>query len=509
MTTRYVLGIDAGQTTVKAVLHDEQLRPVAIGRRSSPLNTSVPRQADRSQDELWSVAAGAIRDALEQSGIDPTSIAAIGVAGHGDGLHLVDAAGAPVGMAITAVDSRAHVEADQILADPERRRIILERSGQLPVASSPGVLLKWMVDHEPELMRRAHAMLSCKDIIRLRLTGEIATEISDACSSFLDAAAAPAEVRWSREVLEAYGLGEWEHLLPQIRLGGDIGGSVTAEAAALTGLAEGTPVIMGLHDVQAASIGMSALIPGRLALVAGSFSTNGVTTTARDVDARWQSRLSVRPDLRIAMSTSPTASPTLEWMLRLLGVNTPEDRDALFAEAAALDPNEHVPLVLPYLFASPLGAEASGTIADVRGWHTSAHLLRGTLEGIVLMHVWHTSALAEKFQWETGAEAAAVLGGGLSNSALYVQLVANALRQPIQVISNEEAGAFGVAALAAVSAGLIPSLEQAQTLVQRQPAVEPTAASADYWKRVIASFNALGTTLAPWWHAQNAPRGDN
>lgn len=177
MTTRYVLGIDAGQTTVKAVLHDEQLRPVAIGRRSSPLNTSVPRQADRSQDELWAVAAGAIRDAIEQSGIDPASIAAIGIAGHGDGLHLVDTDGAPVGMAITAVDSRAHLEADAILADPVRRSIILERSGQLPVASSPGVLLKWMVANEPDLMQRASAMLSCKDIIRLRLTGVVATEI--------------------------------------------------------------------------------------------------------------------------------------------------------------------------------------------------------------------------------------------------------------------------------------------------------------------------------------------
>lgn len=119
-------------------------------------------------------------------------------------------------------------------------------------------------------------------------------------------------------------------------------------------------------------------------------------------------------------------------------------------------------------------------------------------------------ALAEQFGWETGSgPGAAVLGGGLSNSALYVQLVANALRQPIQVISNEEAGAFGVAALAAVSVGLIPSLEDAQNLVDREPAVEPSPESARYWDRVIASFNELCATLAPWWHAQNAPRGDN
>lgn len=270
------------------------------------------------------------------------------------------------------------------------------------------------------------------------------------------------------------------------------------EAAERSGLAEGTLVVAGVHDVQAAAIGMGALIPDRLALVAGSFSTNGVTTTRDDVDPRWQSRLSIRPDLRIAMSTSPTASPALDWLLGLLGVTDAAQRAALFAEAAALNPQQSVPLVLPFLYASPLGADASAVLAGVRGWHSRAHILRGMLEGIVLMHHWHTSALAERFHWDETI----VLGGGLSHSELYVQLVANALRAPIQVIQNEEAGAFGAAALAAVSQGMFPSIEAAQERVVRASVVEPTAESASYWQDTTAALGSLGSALDPWWTAQ-------
>lgn len=496
MSPRYLLGIDAGQTTVKAVLHDERLRPIATARRSSPVQTKVPRHVERSQNALWAAAADAIGEAVTTSGIRPSDIAAVAVTGHGDGLHLVDAQGRPVGPAITAVDSRAHEEAEEVRSDPERLRTVLSLSGQQPTPGGAGPLLLWLARHQPELIERAHAMLFCKDVIRLRLTGLIVTDFSDATASFLDTSTAT----WSSDVLAAYGLAGFERLLPELRSSADPAGEVTREAAERTGLHEGTPVITGMHDVQAASIGMGALVPGRLAMVAGSFSTNGVTTTQTDVDPRWQSRLSITPDIRIAMSTSPTASPSVDWMLRLLGASMETDRDELFAAAAALDPQGQVPLVLPYLQGSPVGPDASAALAGVRGWHTRAHVFRGMLEGVVLMHFWHTRALGEKFSWEFPL----VLGGGLSRAPLYVQLVANALRAPIQAVHNDEAGAFGAAALAGVSRGLFGSIGEAQSLVEKAQAVEPTPDSEGYWTDVVSSFDGLGDSLAPWWERNRA-----
>ncbi|WP_368496576.1 FGGY-family carbohydrate kinase [Herbiconiux sp. A18JL235] len=494
---RHLLGVDVGQTAVKAVVHDESLRPVGVGRRSSPVDREVPRFAERSQDALWAAAAGAISEAVTASGVDPASIAAVGITGHGDGLHLVSADGTPVGPAITAMDSRAHVEAAQLAADEERMRVVLGRSGQEPTPGAAGNLLRWLLEHDPERIARADAMLFCKDVIRLRLTGVIATDYSDATASFLDTATA----EWSGEIVEAYGLPDsLMRLLPPLHPSGDVVGAVLPEAAAATGLTVGTPVVAGLHDVQAAAIGMGALEPGRLAIVAGSFSTNGVTTTRDDVDPRWQSRLSITPELRIAMSTSATASPALNWVLRMLGAHDDAARDLLFAEAAALDPEEQVPLVLPFLVDSPLGADSSAALAGVRGWHTPAHVLRGALEGIALMHVWHTRALGERFDWEQPV----VLGGGIARAPLYVQLVANALRSPVVVVQNEEAGAFGAAAVAGAAVGVFESVSAAQELVERSSPVLPTEESAAYWAGVIRSFDEATAALTPWWRARAA-----
>lgn len=491
--TGLLLGIDVGQTAVKAVLHDERLRPIAVARRASPVDRPAARHAERSQDALWAAVAEAVAEVMATPGVDSSLVAAVGITGHGDGLHLVTASGEPVGPAITAMDSRAHLEAAELAADPDRLRVVLERSGQLPTPGAAGNLLRWLLRHDPERVARADTMLFCKDVIRHRLTGELSTDYSDACASFLDVGTAS----WSAEVLDAYGLpADLLRLLPPINPSGTVVGQVLPEAAAITGLAVGTPVISGLHDVQASSIGMGALVPGRLALVAGSFSTNGVTTTRPDVDPRWQSRLSITPDLRIAMSTSATASPSFDWTLRLLGASDPADRDALIAEAAALPPEEPVPLVLPFQSDSPLGSDATATIAGVRAGHTRAHVLRGAMEGIVLMHRWHTRALAERFDWDEPV----VLGGGLARSPLYVQLVANALRAPVTVVDSEEAGALGAAIVAGVATGLLASVEQAQhDVVRHAPAVLPTAASAGYWAEVGRAFDELVIALDPWW----------
>lgn len=494
--SRYLLGVDVGQTAVKAVIFDDRLRPVSVARRASPVDRSVSRRAERTQAELWSTAADAIAEAVAASSIDPALIAAVGIAGHGDGLHLVTKEGTAASPAITAMDSRAHREAAELVADAGRLKVILEHSGQVPTAGAAGNILRWLQRNDPAMIDRADTMLFCKDVIRLHLTGEFSTDYSDACASFLDTTTA----QWSAELIEAYGLPrDIMRLLPPITRSGDIVGHVLPEAAHRTGLIAGTPVISGMHDVQAASIGMGALIPGRLALVAGSFTTNGVTTRQTDVDARWQSRLSITPDLRIAMSTSATASPAFDWILALLGVTTVDGRDAILADAAALDPVAAVPLILPFLVDSPLGANASSVFAGIRSWHTPAHVVRGALEGIALMHFWHTRALAEKFDWEQPV----LLSGGLSRSPLYAQLVANALRTPVCVVETAEAGAFGAAAVAGVSVGMFGSIDAAQEqFVRYGPPVSPTPESAGYWSDVRASFDELVAAVEPWWAAR-------
>lgn len=491
MGDNYFLGIDAGQTTVKAVLHDQQLRPVSIARGKSPNYQPEKRMVERSHDDLWEASRSAISTAINTSGINPRDIAGIGITGHGDGLHLVDAHAQPVGQAIMAVDSRAWREMEEILVDVPRAEELLTLTGQVPFLGSPGILLKWLATHRPEDVERAHTFLFCKDVLRSRLTGDIGTDYSDASASFLDVDRGT----WSSRALDLYGLGGLDHLFPSVYHSTDLVGTVSATAAEQTGLAHGTPVIAGSHDVHAATLGMGALSPDTLSLVAGSFSINGVVTTNPARDARWQSRLSLEAGMRIAMSTSATATTSLEWFLHTLGLDSEAARDALFQRAAEVVPKSDFPMLTPYMFASPFGDKPSGTMVGLRSWHEAPDVLRACLEGIVLMHSWHTRALSESFTWSRTVR----LGGGLAQSELYSQLVADSLNTRVEVVSHDETGAYGTAAMAAVASGFLDSLDNASRGVSVERVHEPVADHQAYWQDRIEKFDQLHAALTDLW----------
>jgi len=491
----YFIGIDAGQTVVKAVVHDANLKPLCVARGASPLQKPQARFVERSHDDLWAAATTAIRTAVESSGINPSDVAGVGITGHGDGLHLVDSDGNGVGPAITAVDSRAWREMDEILSDADRSDTILTMSGQVPFLGSPGVILAWTAKNEPERISSSHAILACKDVLRLRLTGHFGTDFSDASGTFLD----HRSKTWSAELLDAYGVSHALHLLPGLHLGSDVVASVSAEAAQATGLAAGTPVVAGSHDVHAAALGMGALRDSMLTLIAGSFSINAVTTTAQAVHPSWQNRWSVTPDLRMAMSTSATASTTLEWFLGTVGASGAIERDNLFQQAANLDLSDDLPLLIPYLYASPHGEAPSGTFLGLRSWHTPAHLLKATLEGIAWMHVWHTRELSRSFSWHRQAR----LGGGIANSPFYSDMVAQALGLDIEVVLNEESGCFGAAAMAAVGVGHLTSVDHALDMVSVERRHSPRAADVDYWTSRTELFDSAVERLMPVWKTWN------
>ena len=487
----YFLGIDAGQTVVKAVLFDDQLQQVELARGQSPTESPEPRHVQRSHEALWSTTVEAITGVLRKSGVNPAQIGGICTTGHGDGLHLVAQDGKPSGPAITAVDSRAWREMEEIAEDSGRAQKILELSGQIPFLGSTGIIMSWVATHRPEWLDGEPTMLFCKDVINFRLTGARATDYSDASASFLNVQTG----QWSSELLELYGLKGLENILPPVLRSSERVGEVSGDAARETGLTEGTPVIVGSHDVHAAAIGMGSLNSTMLTLIAGSFSINAVATDSPAVDPRWQSRLSLTPGLRLPMSTSATASTTLEWFLTMVGASTPDARDALFVRASEIDEGDSLPMLLPYVFASPIGQSPSGTFLGLRSWHTPAHLLRGVLEGIVMMHVWHCDALATAFDLPTKAR----LGGGLSRSGLYSQMVSDALGVTVETVDSDETGAYGAAALAALGTGQLDALTTALNRVQIRHSYSPRPDLADYWAKRKQLFWDSFSALDPLW----------
>ncbi|SHN47435.1 FGGY-family carbohydrate kinase [Cryptosporangium aurantiacum] len=449
-----LLGIDAGQTVIKAALFDLTGREVAVAQSTTAVSSPHPRWQERDMDAAWAAAADAVHRALQAADVDPTAVLAVGLCGHNDGGHLVDADGKPVRPAILATDSRAVSEAAALrdAAGPKA----LELTGQVVVPYSPAAVLSWLRAHEPAALEAADAFLYCKDWLRLRLVGESATDPTDASAFATDVWTQ----EWSTGVLELYGLAETARLLPPMRGSSQVVGGVTAEASAVTGLRVGTPVVTGAHDVDAAALGIGAIGTGALSLVLGTFSINQVVGNAPVADARWQAR-TFFPDGAAArwlhMSTSPSGASNLEWAVREFGAGSYAAAIAAASERdGGLVPRADDPVYLPFLYGAPVGSSGAA-LAGLRGWHSGADVFRAVLEGVVFNHRWHVSALGESFP----LVGAARLCGGGARSTAWTQLLADALGLPVEVTDASEAGARGAAMLAGVGVGAYADLTEA------------------------------------------------
>jgi L-xylulokinase len=493
-----LLGIDAGLTVTKAVLFRPDGEPVGGGQVPSQQRTPRDGWVEKDLDDLWAGASEAIERALRAAGADGADVAAVGPTGHGDGLLVLDDRLRPLRPAILSLDGRAGAVAARLRRSGGAARA-LELVGEAPFAVEPPVLLAWVKEHEPGVYRRIRHVLSCKDWLKLKLSGRITTDPTDASAGFTDVRTQA----YAPGALALFGLDELGGALPEIVRSDEVAGEVTAEAAAATGLAPGTPVVSGLHDCDASAAGCGCVRPGQLTMIAGTFSINEVISDAPVRDERLLCRNWVEPGRWITMANSAASATNLEWFVGRLA-----PLEAEHAEAAGSSPfgfvGEEVAatlgepsrlLYLPFLYGSPRHPDASGAFVGLKGWHTRGHLLRAVFEGVVFNHRTHVDALRDHFE----VRELRLTGGG-ARSEVWAQVFADALGQPVSVTSSREAGALGAALCAAVAAGLHPSLadgaDQAVRVVRTYlPEERRSAELAEAYQRYLALIEAL----APEW----------
>lgn len=462
-----LLGIDAGSTVVKAVVVDADGRQRGVGERANATGSPRPHWQERDMAGAWTACAAAIRAAIDDAGVDGGAVAAIGVSGHGDGAYLVDAAGAPVRPAILSTDSRAQAYADASGRGETGERL-LETTGQVPFAASPPPLIQWLRDHEPDAYARTAHYLLCKDWLRLCLTGEVATDVTDASGGFVDVQ----QPRWSHEALELYGLTDFADRLPRLLASTEVAGQVTAAAAEASGLRAGTPVVAGCHDVHAAAVGLGADRDGACSVVMGTWSINQVVSTHPAVDRMWQSRHSIHGGSWLNMSSSPASSNNVDWICRTLGISTADRSTPVWREAMASLAADGTPYFLPYLYGGPYGGDVGGTFAGLHGWHEAPDLLAAVLRGVVFNHRLHLRFLEQAFGSLTRIRAA---GGGTRMDEV-CQLLADATGAVVEVVAVAEPGAVGVARMAGRSVGAVPAGGDAAVPVRRSFTPDPDQA---------------------------------
>jgi L-xylulokinase len=502
----YLLGIDSGSTATKAVIFDTSGRTVAVASRRVAQRQPRARHVERDMQETWAAACDAIRDALAQ--VPDGTVAAVGVTGHGDGVYVVDQAGLPLGPGILSLDSRAF-DVHEKWRDEGVLDRALALTGQRPYPYAAISLLKWMQMHEPERFSKIGHVLFCKDWLRLCLTGEIATDPTEASSSFTDVHTQT----YSSEVTALYGLEAIRQALPEIVPSASQAGRISALAAAQTGLKEGTPVACGLHDVTASAVGMGNTEPGILSVTAGTFSINEILSGEPRLDPRWSCRNGTRAGQWMNMSISPASSSNVDWALRELFQHETQEAarrgcsvlDLIGGEVQAAFDEPASVIFHPFLFGSPFEQPASASFFGMRSWHRRGHLARAVLEGMVFNHRWHIESLTSAFP----ARRVGLTGGG-SSSPLLAQLFADSLGLEIDIPDNPDACALGAALCAGVSVGVFESLSDATARTCRvQRTYTADAGRHARLDDAYALWSQLAAAVQPLWSALDRAAGDN
>ncbi|WP_426232583.1 FGGY-family carbohydrate kinase [Pararhizobium sp. DWP3-4] len=493
-----LLGIDNGLTVTKAVIFDADGTQLSVARRRVPQSMPQARFVERDMAGLWSATAEAIREAITLSGRPASDIKAVAATAHGDGLYLLDKDKQPLGPGILSLDSRAGAVIDKWSASAVFSQA-LALTGQIPHVSAPSALLAWIKQHEPDRYKRIGHVLGCKDWLRFCLTGTIGTDRTEASTSFTDVHTQAV----SLEAMHLFGLGDVFEALPLMANSAEIAGYVTSDAAALTGLAAGTPVAFGLHDVTASALGIGGHADDIVSIVAGTYSINQVVSTDVRVDPRWFCRNAIDAGRWNNMAISPASAANYDWFLDTL---CRKDQDAaaesgtsihetLAHEIGAALKRPSTILFHPYLFGSPHGNVASGSFLGLHGWHDRGDMLKAVLEGIAFNHKIHIDALHDGFAFKE-----ARLTGGASRNPAFAQMFADILGMPVMVTSTDEAAAFGAALCAGAAVGLFASVQDdPRDLSATGRQYQPDPARSAEFNRRFSLYCRIAETLNPVW----------
>jgi L-xylulokinase len=496
-TPGYLLGLDIGSTAIKAGLFDLEGNEIATAAGDAEIFTPHPGWYERRMEDIWSAAVAAIRGVLEKSGIPGDQIHGLAATGHGNGLHLVDPEGKPLYHAIEGADARAADYVKKWQDDGTCDRL-LPKTAQCLWPAQPPALLAWMRDNEPEILARAKWLFMVKDYVRFMLTGEAHAEVTDMSGTNIFNVR---DVCYDDEIFAAYGLGDMAPLFPPLKNSDELCGSVTAEAAAATGLAAGTPVAGGMFDIDAAAIATGVTDPSQLNVIVGTWSNNQYISPkpVASPELFMTSVFSI-PGYWLVLEGSATSASNLEWFLS--GFVEGEKGSALYQACdeavAGTDPEKSSIVFLPFLYQSNLEPDARSAFVGMQGYHNRADMLRAVYEGIVFSHRTHIEKL---MKFRDPAESIRITGGA-ARSKVWMQMFADILQTPIEIPESTELGALGAAICAGVGTGLFDSFHTAaDQMVKVSGRIEPDPAKATDYDQKYARYRQIAEALAPVWQS--------
>jgi len=481
------IGIDIGTSETKVVLIDDAQR--VVGQASAPVAISRPQPlwSEQNPEDWWTATLAALAALREAHPREFAAARSIGLSGHMHGATLLDAQDRVLRPAILWNDGRSHAQCAELERREPRSR---EITGNIAMPGFTAPKLMWVEQHEPQAFRRVARVLLPKDYVRLRLTGDAVSDMSDSAGTlWLDVG----QREWSDAMLEATHLTRSQ--MPRLVEGSDAGGTLRPEVAQQLGLAASTVVAGGAGDNAASAAGIGVAAPGTAFL---SLGTSGVYFVANAAFSPNPARAvhafcHAFPATWHQMTVMLSAASALRWLR--LAVHADSEAQ-LVDEAAALGDAAAVPLFLPYLSGERTphnNPYASGTFFGLTHDHGRAHLARAVLEGVAFAFLDGQQALRGG-----GAQIETVtLVGGGSRSALWAQILADTLGRRLDRRSGAEVGAALGAARLGRLACTGERVEDVCTAPPLADSFEPRAARTEALARRHEQFQRLYAALAP------------
>ena len=494
-TREGLIGIDIGTSATKVLVIDESGAIRARHSQGYPLSTPEPGWAEQDPAHWWqAVRAGldAVRAQLDGS----LTIKAIGLSGQMHGLVPLDAADRVIRPAILWNDQRTGRQCAWIT---ERAGGL---DGLLAMTSNPMLLgytggkIVWLRDQEPANYERLARCLNPKDYIRLLLTGEHATDVSEASGTGLFDVK---NRRWSKDLLGRLDIPP--AMLPRACESHEITGTIRDAIADQFGLPRGLPVVGGGGDAVIQTTGSGLIDPGIAQTIIGTagIAASALDHSAANPEGRLQIFCNNAPGRWHCMGVSMNAGGSLAWLRRTLAAFTTEEPsfDAMTALAEPVPPGAEGLLFLPYLIGERCphpDPDARGAFVGLTLRHGTGHLIRASMEGVVFSIREMLELMAPM---GLPADTIRASGGGAS-SPLWRQIQADALGAEIEIVSGAaEGGAFGAALVAGVGSGIWPDLQTATKTIEVESRTEPNAAAKPAYDAAFSVYKELYPTLKP------------
>lgn len=503
-TGKLLIGLDAGTTSVKAILMQPDGAILASAGKDFSLDTSLPNYYELNPAVYWESAIHCIRQLLRESEVHPSSIGALSVASQGETLICTDASGRPLRNAIIWLDNRSVREAE-VLKKEFGITTIFKITGQPEVLPTwPATKLLWLRKHEPETYVRTDKFLMVGDYLMHCLTGRFCTEQTVLSSSlYFDITGK----RLWPEMIDFLGLSTAR--FPEVYASAVPVGNLTKDAARLTGLAKETLVVTGAYDHAAGAVGTGNIGHGMVTETTGASMAMVVTTDfpVLEVALHLPCHCHAIPGKYFLLPFGQTAGIVLKWFrdqfasqIRDLAREYDLDAyDLLTAMASQVAPGSGGVIMLPHLMGtgSPeFNPHVRAVWAGMSFETTKAHMIRSILESIAAI----IRRNAEEFKkFGVVFNEIRTLGGG-ARSSLWNQIKADMNGIPVVTLRNEEAVAVGAAILAATGAGYYSSIKSAcENIVHIRQKFLPNYKLSNVYDEVYRKYCILYDSLVHYW----------